>query len=563
MYRDNSNYQPTHRTSLSVAVAEKLLTSIDLNDTTDLTWRNNIFAQFPSSLAYRIAREYEEKFIFENQRDANLYLLAQQQRSMQYTVPLNLDDNGLQQLSKKTAREMSQLRWLYENNDDAVIALWNRAAKMGVKPPSPDDPNMTITGALRRLCADEWWLKQFRRLQARTLEAEAIDLGMVHKRAGAYVSDDTCTRYREQTKRNRRILQNIVAINEHGQEFSLEDLAALGVSNPKNRRNELMARIYGFECIANELGHIAVFITLTCPSRMHPRLSKTCDQNPKFDGTLPSQAQQHLCKTWSRIRAQLKRDEIEIYGFRVAEPHHDGTPHWHLLAFLPAHQLESLQATFMHYALQEDPDEAGADKHRVKWEHIDKAKGSAIGYIAKYISKNIDGYALDGDTSGLDSESAAERILAWASTWGIRQFQQFGGAPVSIWRELRKAGGDIPEGKLKEAFEAADAGKWAAFLQVMGGTTPKRNELPIQLAKIESDEKGRYGDPIGNKTIGVQSGDIILKTRIHVWRFMILPKQNRTPLNRQSIFGAAAAGIADAANAAPQPRDAAPLEFCQ
>ena len=155
-----------------------------------------------------------------------------------------------------------------------------------------------------------------------------------------------------------------------------------------------------------------LFITVTCPSHMHPWLLKSCKRNSKFDDTLPSQAQQHICKIWSRIRTKLKRDGIEIYGFRVADPHHDGTPHWHLLAFLPAHQLASLQAIFVHYALQEDPNEAGADKHRVKWEYIDKSKGSAIGYIAKYISKNIDGYALDGDTSGLDSESAAERILA-------------------------------------------------------------------------------------------------------------------------------------------------------
>lgn len=115
----------------------------------------------------------------------------------------------------------------------------------------------------------------------------------------------------------------------------------------------------------------------------------------------------------------------------------------------------------------------------------------------------------------------------------------------------------------KEAFEAADAGQWAAFLQVMGGTTPKRKELPIQLAKIESDEKGRYGDPIGNKTIGVQSGDIILKTRIHVWHFMTLPKQSPSQFNNQSIHGAAIAGITGAAQPHTQFRNATPLEFCQ
>jgi len=54
-------------------------------------------------------------------------------------------------------------------------------------------------------------------------------------------------------------------------------------------------------------------------------------------------------------------------------------------------------------------------------------------------------------------------------------------------------------------------------------------EPAIQFAKIESDEKGRYGNPVGNKTVGAQSGDIILKTRIHEWRFMTL--QNKVPHN--------------------------------
>jgi hypothetical protein len=59
-------------------------------------------------------------------------------------------------------------------------------------------------------------------------------------------------------------------------------------------------------------------------------------RNPKYDGVSPVAAQWYLNEVWRRVRAQLNREDIKIYGLRVAEPHHESTPHWHLLTFVQA-----------------------------------------------------------------------------------------------------------------------------------------------------------------------------------------------------------------------------------
>jgi len=112
------------------------------------------------------------------------------------------------------------------------------------------------------------------------------------------------------------------------------------------------------------MGHVGEFYAITCPSRMHARHSGSGERNSKYDGTTPNQAQKHLNQVWSRIRAKLKRDNLPIYGFRIAEPQHDGTPHWHLLLFMPPEQTARVRTIMQHYALQTDGDEPGAKIHR-------------------------------------------------------------------------------------------------------------------------------------------------------------------------------------------------------
>ncbi|MFM5717998.1 replication endonuclease [Aeromonas caviae] len=401
-----------------------------------------------------------------------------------------------------------------------------------------------ILSVMVRLLSTKWWEKRINRTWDRLQEHINIVLGKVRKGVSAYVSNATMKVVRERKRAMMRWLAESEVMNtQHDLVISMKDCWEASNANPVNRRNEMMVRMRGFEDYAEEQGHVGVFFTWTAPSRFHAWTQKhdgKTVENKRYEGATPRETCAYLAKLWSLTRAALKRHDLPVYGFRVCEPHHDGTPHWHMLLFMrPANKWRVI-STLQRYALTDDHQELVRDIQgrppftditpRFDWKEIDPAKGDATGYIAAYIAKNIDGEHVDGDhESDTPADQGAQHACAWASWWGIRTFQQIGGAPVGVWRELRrisnaKKHGDLvgpPKPVLQDPrFEAArfaaDNGIFRCYLQAMGGALATRAEHPIKLAHLIEEQANAYGEDI-KRLMGLHTARLGVRTRLTGW----------------------------------------------
>jgi hypothetical protein len=410
-------------------------------------------------------------------------------------------------------------------------ALEVHCASWGIAPAGQDgEPG------LLRMLDERWYLRRMRRAFGRRAEGAAINGGVVRRGLWPYASQDAVVRRGDQRKRNAAAMERAFAQAADGERVEMADIVAGSLANPENKRAELMVRIRGCDGYAHLQGWGCEFWTLTAPSRFHAmRVTGACsEKNPNYQGATPSEAQGYLCKVWARIRAALARRGLVVAGLRTAEPHHDGCPHWHLIVYGPAQDLTFARHLARWYALQDSGDEAGALEHRFNFKVAESGTGAAA-YAAAYVSKNIDGGGMDkehdSETGGYIS-STVKRVDAWASNWGIRQFQFFGMPGVGIWRTLRRvdcggvAGGQIEKrdgtvkrvkdsgladgSALEEARRCADDSDWCGFWIAC-----KRGGLA--LIKSAVPRLTDYGDAAGAVITGVCEGGQRLLLRVRDW----------------------------------------------
>lgn len=431
--------------------------------------------------------------------------------------------------------------------------------------------------ALLKAQCHKWWARKLKTLRRRYLEHLEIatgevgrDLftrhskkeGTVTERRGinAYCSKQALKEYQADRDRGRRYLESLELVNEQNDVISLMKAVEAGVANPENMRNELMLRIRETEELANEMGYVGGFFNITAPSRFHAN-------SANWDGSTPKDASNYLNKLYSQARAKLDREEIPYFGIRVAEPHADGCAHWHMLLWMPERYYHKVNHVLRRYFTKDDRavfferfkkrkslraryvrarriwglnkkrkvytrepkkdyNPSGPRYTAIKMDPpaVDKEgnkTGGAAAYIAKYVSKNIDGFALANEHDAETGEKltkAVNPVKAWASTWGIRQFQFQKAPSITIWRELRRVREEIKGNEqLEQVRKAADTGDYKTFVTLMGGFGIGR-DARFKPAYQQTEFGNAYAECTKRlKGVVDEFSQCTLVTRVHTW----------------------------------------------
>lgn len=178
-------------------------------------------------------------------------------------------------------------------------------------------------------------------------EALLIAAGEVNKDRSPYASKTAIRDVHSRRQANLEYLKSCELENKvTGERIDFISKVMGSISNPEIRRMELMNTIAGIERYAAGQGDVGMFITITTPSKYHPTRQvgkgdkKTVQLNHGWNETAftPKDGQRYLCRVWSLMRTAFKDNELQVYGMRVVEPHHDGTPHWHMMLFCKPEQ---------------------------------------------------------------------------------------------------------------------------------------------------------------------------------------------------------------------------------
>mgnify|MGYP000845783819 FL=1 len=226
-----------------------------------------------------------------------------------------------------------------------------------------------------------------------------------------------------------------ISVNGEKQ-ISLFDFSTAANIQPTRYHAELYNRISTMRIFAKELGFDApIFLTLTAPSYLKPlkqvKLGKSKNvklvDNPKFSGEADyiSKARDFISDSWRKfLRQQIFKDikaefNQNIVYLRVFEPHLDGCPHCHIVAFIPSKFKDRFVKLAKSYF---------STRTDIKSEFDDDA-GGVVSYLLKYVLKTFK----NGKNGELND------VAYWYILYGVRRFTTSRTIiPMYLYRKIRQ-----------------------------------------------------------------------------------------------------------------------------
>jgi len=367
---------------------------------------------------------------------------------------------------------------------------------------------------VKQLTNPSWWSRRMSKIKMRTFErvgaARHVVRGHMKNDPGQqYCTSASVSFRKKRIKASAEFLQNTFLIGDNGNLLCLADVA----NTAESRWAWLMACANGMQAEMAAAGMTWSMLTLTAPGHMHPtptKRDKSGNLAWETKGRPDALATQEYIKTgWARMRADLYAQDIFLVGFRCAEPHKDGTPHWHVLVWhRPGERkaiLDAMDAQFKDQIWRIDRKTGKRKENKKRLVAGDDEKGSAVGYLIKYLTKHT-GVAHGDDTKKKRKlQAIAERVDAWRSAWGIRSFQPFGlpKAARSTWNQLGRLKSRFEDGKLEkpagaagELLDAVFAGNFGRFCNLLGGFANHATPVMVENVLIKDDTR-EYKPTVG------------------------------------------------------------------
>lgn len=272
-----------------------MLDAFDTKDKYDKKFVKQCLDNIPFVLRYRVKKQYNQLMQVGNSGrfNANSYLRELAEYCQQFHGVKSMTDDKIETYAQGRAKECyyTATNMLHENDSvqEVLEVLEAILRQNGITPRK----GKYIEGDIARYTAFEFWNKKLCKVKAKAVEQVSRHMGIVHRHNQIYITDYNLRARREKKRRTNDFLASMEMINECGDTISLKEASDSNVSNPVNKRNELMCRLSGMEAYADKNGYVADFVTITTPSRMHAVL-RTSKPNPKYDNTSPSEAHKFL-----------------------------------------------------------------------------------------------------------------------------------------------------------------------------------------------------------------------------------------------------------------------------